>query len=131
MFRKSVLPILTSTVWISLSEFFRNELLLKSNWNTHYEQLGLIFPSEPINGVVWGLWSFCFSLSLFIIRRRFTFYETIALGWFVGFILMWLVVGNMSVLPFDILWFAVPLSILEVFLALWIIDRFAHASQTD
>ena len=36
---------------------------------------------------------------------------------------MWLVVGNMGVLPFSILFIAVPLSLLEVFIAVFIIDK--------
>jgi hypothetical protein len=36
---------------------------------------------------------------------------------------MWLVVGNMGVLPFGILYFAIPLSLLEVFLATLIIVK--------
>jgi len=40
-----------------------------------------------------------------------------------SFLLMWLVTGNMSVLPFGILAFAIPLSILETFLATFIIKK--------
>lgn len=89
----------------------------------HYEYIGLVFPSDPNNGAVWGLWSLCFAIVIFIIAKKFTLFQTTLLSWFAGFVLMWLVIGNMSVLPFGILPFAIPLSFLEVFLASLIIKR--------
>ncbi len=124
--KKTILPILLTTIWISISEFVRNEFLLKSYWREHYENLGLVFPSDPINGAIWGLWSLCFAIAIFIIAKKFTLLQTTFISWFVGFVLMWLVVGNMNVLPFEILPFAIPLSLLEVFLASLIIKKMSH-----
>jgi hypothetical protein len=45
------------------------------------------------------------------------------LAWFVGFLLMWVVVANMGVLPLGILIIATPLSFLEAFLASFIIKK--------
>ncbi len=115
--------ILAATVWISLSEFIRNEILFKSYWVTHYALLGLTFPDNPINGAVWGLWSFLFAIALSALFQRFSFIQTIFWGWFMAFVLMWVVIGNMNVLPYGLLVFAVPLSILEVFGAVWLIQR--------
>ena len=115
--KRTILSILFSTVWISASEFIRNEFLLKTIWNEHYSGLGLIFPSEPINGAVWGLWSLCFAVAIYIIAQKFTLLQTTLIAWFMGFVLMWLVIANMAVLPYAILPYAIPLSILEVFVA--------------
>jgi hypothetical protein len=119
--KKTVLPILLATIWISISEFVRNEFIVKSYWTNHYEKLGLVFPSEPINGAVWGIWSLCFAIAIFLIAKKFTLLQTTLLSWFVGFVLMWIVIWNMNVLPIGILLFAVPLSLLEAFLASLII----------
>jgi len=121
--KKTILPILLATVWISISEFVRNEFIVKSYWTSHYEKLGLVFPSEPVNGAVWGLWSLLFAISIFIISKKFTLLQTTFLSWFVGFVLMWVVIGNMGVLPAGILLFAVPLSLLEAFIASYIIKK--------
>ncbi len=121
--KKTILPILLATVWISISEFVRNEFFLKSYWTDHYESLGLVFPSEPINGVVWGIWSLAFAIGIFIISRKFNLLQTFLLSWFVGFVLMWLVSGNMGVLPYGILVYAIPLSLLEAYLATLIIKK--------
>ena len=122
-FKKTVLPVLLATVWISISEFVRNEFLVKSYWTKHYEGLGLIFPSEPINGAIWGIWSLLFAISIYIIATKFSLLQTTFLSWLVGFVLMWFVIGNMGVLPKGLLYIAVPLSLLEAFLASFIIKK--------
>jgi len=127
--KKTILPIVVATLWISLSEFVRNEFILKSYWTAHYEKLGMVFPSEPINGAIWGIWSLCFAIAIYFISKKFNLLQTTFLAWFIGFVLMWLVIGNMSVLPYGILPFAIPLSLLEAFVAAWIFNRFSRQSQ--
>ena len=121
--KKTILPILLSTIWISISEFVRNELLVKSYWIEHYQKLGLVFPSEPIDGAAWGLWSLLFAISIFIISKKFSLLETFLLSWLVGFVLMWVVISNLNVLPYGTLIYAIPLSLLEAFVATLIVKR--------
>lgn len=121
--KKTILPILLATIWISISEFVRNEFLFKSYWTDHYDKLGLAFPSEPVNGAVWGLWSLLFAILIFVLNKKFSLVSTFLVSWYAGFILMWVVTWNMAVLPLGILWFAVPLSLLEAFLATLIINK--------
>jgi len=123
-FKQTILSVLAATIWISLSEFARNEYFVKSYWIKHYQGLGLNFPSEPVNDAMWGVWSLLFAVAIFIISRKFTLVQTTLLSWFVGFVLMWVVLGNLGVLPFGLLWLAVPLSFLEAFIASWIINSF-------
>jgi hypothetical protein len=122
-FRFTALPILLATIWISVSEFVRNEFLFKSIWVDHYAGMGLEFPSAPINGAIWGLWSLLFAIAIYILSRKFSLGETTGLAWLVGFVLMWVVTGNMGVLPFGILIYAIPLSLLEAWLAAFIIKK--------
>ncbi len=121
--KKTIVPIVLATVWISFSEFVRNEFLFKSYWVNHYEKLGLLFPSEPINGAMWGLWSLFFAITIFVLAKKFTMLQTVLLSWFVAFVLMWIVIGNLYVLPGGLLYFAVPLSVLETIVAAWIIEK--------
>lgn len=121
--KKTILPILLATIWISVSEFVRNELLAKSYWTDHYKSLGLVFPSNPINGAMWGLWSLLFAIAIFITSKKFSLLQTIFFSWFVGFVLMWVVIGNLGVLPYRLLYIAVPLSLLEAFIASLIIKK--------
>jgi hypothetical protein len=61
------------------------------------------------------------AIGLQTVLRKFEFWQAVALTWFMGFVLMWLVTGNMAVLPFGILVYAIPLSIIEVAVAALII----------
>ena len=129
MVKKTVLPVLLAAIWISLSEFVRNEFLVKSFWVEHYEELGLVFPSDPVNGAIWGLWSLLFAIAMYIISRRFSLVETALLSWFTGFVLMWVVIANLGVLPYGIMFAAVPLSLLEAFIAALIITKLAGSES--
>ncbi len=122
-FKKIFFPIFLATIWISISEFARNELFFKSFWIDHYKALGLVFPSEPVNGAMWGLWSLLFAIAIFIIAKKFTLWQTTFLCWYVGFVMMWVVVWNLDVLPGGLLLFAIPLSLLEAFIASLIIKN--------
>ncbi len=129
--KKSILPIVFATAWIGFSEFLRNELLFKSYWIEHYRSMGLVFPSEMLNNAVWGIWSLVFATAIYLISRKFSLRQTTFLGWLTGFVMMWLVVGNMGVLPFELLYYAVPMSLIEVFVASWIIFAFDKKRQTS
>jgi len=128
--KKTILPILLATIWISVSEFVRNTFLLHNYWTEHYHNLGMIFPEQPINGAVWGIWSLCFAIVIFIIAKKFSLLQTTFLSWFIGFVLMWIVIWNMSVLPTGILLFAIPLSFLEAFLASLIIKKLTNRTES-
>ncbi len=49
---------LAAGVWINLSEFPRNEFLLKRHRIDHCESIAMTFPSATVNGAIWGLWGF-------------------------------------------------------------------------
>ena len=126
---KGILSVVLATIWISASEFVRNEFLLKSYWTRHYQTLGISFPSEPVNGAVWGIWSLLFAIFIFFIARRFTLLQTTLISWFAAFVMMWVVIGNLGVLPYGILLYAIPLSILESFVAALIIKAFPRSRR--
>ena len=121
--KNTLLPIFLSTLWISISEFVRNEFLLKSVWVNHYKNMGLIFPSDLVNGAMWGVWSLLFAIMIYIVSAKFSLWHTTLIAWFMGFVMMWLVLWNLDVLPLPLLVYAVPLSLLEAFLAGWIIRQ--------
>jgi hypothetical protein len=120
---KMLISILTATVWISISEFVRNQFIVSTYWNDHYKKLGLIFPADNINGMVWGIWSLLFAVLTYIVARKFSLIQTAIITWIAGFLMMWVVIGNLGVLPYGILIFAVPLSLLEAYIAALIVKK--------
>lgn len=120
---KNFLPVALAGLWIIISEFIRNEFLLKNSWTAHYSSLGLKFVTLPINGIIWIVWSFVFAYLIYKLLQKFSFKETLVLSWLGGFVLMWITTYNLQVLPMGILLFAIPLSLLEVFVAEIIINK--------
>ena len=123
---RSIITVILTGIWVNGSEFFRNEVLLKTYWIEHYRSLGMTFPSEPKNGLIWVAWGVLFAVAIYIISRKFNLIQTTLLSWFMAFFLMWVVTWNLNVLPSSILVYAVPLSLLEAFLASYICNRMSQ-----
>lgn len=123
------LPIFLAGSWIGLSEFIRNDFFLKDFWSNHYEGLGVTFPYEPINAAVWSIWSYLFAVIIYVISKKFDLLQTFILSWSFGFLMMWLVIWNLGALPGGLLYYAIPLSILEVLIAAWIVKWFENRGE--
>jgi hypothetical protein len=123
---RSVLPVAAAAFWISLSEFLRNEALFKAYWIDHYAAMDLPFPDAPLNNAAWGLWSLVVAIILRILISRFSSAQAALLGWFAVFIPMWITIGNLGVLPWGLLPIAVPLSLVEAAVAVWVLHALMH-----
>jgi hypothetical protein len=117
---RNIIAVILTGIWVNASEFFRNEILLKKYWIDHYRSLGMTFPSAPQNGMIWVAWGFLFAIAIYIISRKFDLIQTTLVSWFMAFVLMWIVIWNLNVLPGAILIYAVPLSLLEAFIGSYI-----------
>src|SRR5208283_1486357 len=117
---RNIIAVILTGIWVNASEFFRNEVLLKTYWIDHYRSLGMTFPSEPLNGMIWVAWGFLFAIAIYLISRKFNLIQTTLISWFMAFVLMWVVTWNLNVLPSAILIYAVPLSLLEAFIGSYI-----------
>jgi hypothetical protein len=116
-------------IWVGLCEFVRNQLVLVSQWQNHYKTMGLAFPSQPVNGMMWMVWSFLMAGTVFAISRRFGLWQTTFLAWVMGYVMMWAVIWNLSVLPLGILPVAVPFSFVEAFGAALICRKLARPTR--
>lgn len=124
MQKKQILAIGLATLWIVISEYIRNEFLFKSFWITHFKSLGLAFETLPVNGILWLSWSFGLAFLIFKLQNKFTFNETIVLSWTCAFLMMWITAYNLQVLPLGLMIFAIPLSLIEIYVAAIIIRYF-------
>lgn len=122
--KKYLFAILAAGLWMNISEFIRNELVIKQIWIEGFGNIGLTFPSTPINGAVWGLWSFIFVSVLTLLTTKFNTLFSTLISWTIGFVLLWLAIWNMGVLPSGLLYWAVPWSFFEVYVAAFICRRF-------
>ena len=71
---------------------------------------------------MWGVWSLLYAVAVFAVTGKLGRLQAIALSWLFGFVLMWVAIGNLGVLPYRLLLPAVPLSMLESAIAVLIIS---------
>jgi hypothetical protein len=130
MKRMDWMALAAAGLWITASEFVRNELLFKSHWVNHYAGLNLTFETTPVNGILWLVWSFIIAAVLQQVLERFSLRGSVALTWLVTFPTMWITLFNLQVLPAGLLVFALPLSILEIAVAAWLLRRLGGPATT-
>lgn len=126
---RPVLAVVLAGVWVGLCEFVRNQFLLISQWQGHYRGMGLVFPSQPVNGMMWMVWSFLLAGTAYAISRRFGLWQTTFIAWVMAFVMMWVVVWNLSVLPLGTLPIAVPWSLVEALGAAFICRKLARPGE--
>jgi hypothetical protein len=123
---KAVPAIVLAGIWVGLCEFVRNQFVLVTRWQNHYREMGLEFPSKPVNGMMWMVWSFLMAGTVFAISRRFGLWQTTLIAWVLGYVMMWAVIWNLSVLPLGILPVAIPFSFVEALGAAFICRKLAR-----
>jgi hypothetical protein len=64
-----------------------------------------------------------YAATISVVSTRFPAAQTAVLAWVFGFVLMWLVIGTLGVLPWSLLPFALPLSVLEAVVATALVVR--------
>ena len=129
--KKIILPILITGIWINISETVRWMFFVESYWLEKYQILNLTFPNETINMIAWMLWGFFHATVIFILSKRYNLLQTTVLSWFVAFVMMWVIVWNIGVLPTGMLWFNIPLSLLETFIGAYICIRYFKVSEVS
>lgn len=127
--RNTWTAVFVSTAWIVCSEFARNEWLFKRVWVDHYATLGLRFETLPVNGALWTIWSLLLAYTLVELLEYVPYWRAIGLVWLVAFVLMWVTLYNLQVLPLGLLTVAIPLSLLEVAIAGAIIQKLSPKAR--
>jgi hypothetical protein len=121
--KKAILSVAAAGIWITVSEFVRNEYLFKNLWVDHFSSLGLRFETLPVNGILWMMWGFTLAFVIFKLLQKFSFQEAILLSWLAAFVMMWITIFNLQVFPLKLLMAVVPLSLIEAAVAGFIIRK--------
>ncbi len=129
-FKRVILPILITGIWVNISETIRWLYLIEPYWFEKYEQLEIEFPKEDINLVVWMIWGFVYATIIFILSQKFTLVQTTVYSWLAVFVMTWIVLWNIGILPTEMLWYNVPLSILETFVGTLICKKLINQQKS-
>ncbi len=114
---KSAWQILLVAVWINISETMRWMLYSKSKFEALYQSKGLTLPDGPINMILWVIWGVIIASFTFVLAKKFSLMHATLLSWLAVFVTTWIVLWNCDILPLDMLWVVVPLSLFEIFVA--------------
>jgi hypothetical protein len=121
--KKTFVPILLVGIWINVSETVRWLLIIESYWAEYYKSLDLVFPADPINSIVWMLWGFILASIIFILSKKFKPLQTAFISWLAVFVILWIVLWNIDMLPINILWYNIPLSFIEIYIGVLICNK--------
>ncbi len=114
-FKKSIIPILLTGLWLNISGTIRWVFFIEAYWIEKYNNMNLVFPTGSSNNIVWMIWGFLFAITIYIISKKFSLIQTTLLSWFAVYVLMWIIVWNIGLLPIGMLWINIPLSLLDAF----------------
>jgi len=109
--------VLLVAVWINFSETIRWMLYSKSKFEALYQSKGMTLPNGPVNLVLWVIWGVVIACFVFVLARRLSLLHATVLSWLAAFVTTWIILWNFDILPLDMLWVVVPLSVFEIFIA--------------
>jgi len=114
---KSAWQILLVSVWINFSETLRWMLYSKSKFEALYQSKGMSLPGGPVNMVLWVIWGVVIASFVFVLARRLSLLHATVLSWLAACVTTWIILWNFDILPLDMLWVVVPLTLFEIFIA--------------
>jgi hypothetical protein len=127
-----VLTTLIVSIWINISEVFRYFIIVKPMMQEYLAMLPGAIPMNWIVFAIWGIWdTILTTLVVFIywlVAQCFgnNLMSTIisaTTSWALFFLLFWLGMVNMGLSPISVALIALPLSLLEMIVASWILSK--------
>ena len=115
-FKKTMLPIILTGIWINVAITVGWMLILESYWIKKYQSMNLVFPTGLTNNIVWMIWGFMLATIIFILLKKFSPLKTTFISWFTAFAMMWVIVWNVGVLPTGMLLFNVPFTLIVTYI---------------
>ena len=112
--KKAIWEILLVSIWINIFETLRWMLFAKPEIDMHFKAANLVLPNEPINNLLWLIWGIIIAVMIFIVSKKFKVLQTTFIVWITVYVMHWIALWNMAVLPINILWLAVPLTFINV-----------------
>jgi hypothetical protein len=103
-------------------------LFAKPDIDIYFKEANLVLPNEPINNILWMVWGIIIAVMIFIISNKFKVLQTTFIVWIAVYVMHWIALWNMAVLPINILWLAVPLTFINVLIGV-LISRYFHNKE--
>ncbi|SOB91110.1 hypothetical protein SAMN05877809_101295 [Rhodobacter sp. JA431] len=128
--KSSLTPIVAGWVWISACEFGINSYWLQSEWEDYFGALGVDYPGEPMQLLVWAGWALLYALCLRMLLVRFGGLFAGLISWFMVFGLMFVALGNINLMTQDFLTLIVPATLAEAVSAALVMNVFVALNRS-
>ncbi len=128
-YKKSIWQILIVSLWINIFETLRWLLFAKPDIDMHFRTANLVLPNEPLNNILWLIWGIIIAVMIFIISKKYKALQTTFIVWITVYVMHWIALWNMAVLPINILWLAVPLTFINVLIGVLICKYFHNKEE--
>jgi hypothetical protein len=113
-YKNAIWHILIVSLWINIAETLRWLLYSKAYFLEHYQSLNLVLPFGPIYLILWLIWGILLSTIIYIISKKYTLLQTTVMIWIMAFLMVWITLFNLNVLPLSMLWLVIPLSFIDI-----------------
>ncbi len=113
-YKKAIWHILIISLWINIAETLRWLLYSKAYFLEVYQSLNLVLPFGPIYLILWLIWGILLSTIIYIISKKYTLLQTTVMIWIMAFLMVWITLFNLNVLPLSMLWLVIPLSFIDI-----------------
>ncbi len=123
-FKRVIWQILLVSLWINIFETLRWVLFARPDIDKHFKAANLVLPNGPINNILWLIWGIIIAVMIFIISKKFKVLQTTFIVWITVYVMQWIALWNMAVLPIKVLWLAVPLTFINVLVGALICAKF-------
>lgn len=124
-YKKTIWQIIIVSLWINIFETLRWMLFAKPDVDMYFKAANLVLPNQPINNILWLIWGIIIAVMIFIISKKFSVLQTTFIVWITVYVMHWIALWNMTVLPINILWLAVPLTFINVLIGV-LISKYFH-----
>jgi len=113
-YKTAIWHIIIISLWINIAETLRWILFSQSHFMEHYQRLNLVLPFGPIVLILWLLWGILLSVVIYTISKKYTLLQTVGIIWIMAYLMVWIALYNLNVLPVSMLWLVIPLSFINI-----------------
>ena len=124
-YKKAIWQILLVSLWINIFESLRWVIFAKPDIEMYFKVANHVLPNQPINNILWMVWGVIIAIMIFIISKRFKLLQTTFIVWITVYVMHWIALWNMAVLPIKILFLAIPLTFINVLVGV-LISKYFH-----
>jgi hypothetical protein len=123
--KKAIWQVIILSIWINAAETIRWIVFAKPYFISHYQKMNIEPPSGPLYLIIWFVWGVLLALLIYIISRKFSLIETTIIIWLSVYSGIWIMLFNLSLVTFQILFAIAAFCFIEIFIGS-LISKYFH-----